>query len=60
MRISSSRVEKQFNEVNKKLDRIAVKLKDISELIESIEVLKYRISNVEKDTPRLMRLKGLK
>lgn len=60
LRVSSSMVENQFNEVAERLDRIEAKLKDNSEPIESIEALKYRISNVEKDTARLMRLKGLK
>lgn len=55
----SSMVENQFD-VIEKLDRIEEKLKDVSEVGESIEALKYRLSNVEKDTARLMRLKGLK
>lgn len=59
LRGSSSMDEGKFN-VNERLDRIEARLIDISEPIESIEALAFRISNVEKATARLMRIKGLK
>ena len=48
VRVSSSLVENKFN-VNERLDRIEATLKTTSEFVESIEALKYRIGNIEKD-----------